>query len=128
MSLLLAILLYRMSAPFSIVGTNQSLAVSLHTNVLTVAPVYQVTISGAGPAEQKLDASSLQSRLDRQNELFKEQFASDAAPSSGEKKSLLGDFLSPQAHDRMRSTAGSAPDSSPSLPMDFLNKMESRTS
>ena len=36
--------------------------------------------------------SSLQSRLDLQNQLFKEQAASDAAPTSGERKSLLGDF------------------------------------
>ncbi len=60
--------------------------------VLTVAPVDQQTISGASPAGQEVQASSLQSRLDRQNQLFKEQAASDAAPSSGEKKSLLGDF------------------------------------
>jgi uncharacterized protein (DUF885 family) len=92
MSLLLAMLLYPMSAPSSIVGTNPSLLVKLNINVLTVAPLYQETISGARPAEQKLDASSLQSRLERQNELFKEQAASDAAPSFGEKKSLLGDF------------------------------------
>jgi uncharacterized protein (DUF885 family) len=81
MSLLLAMLLYPMPASSSIVRTNQSLSVRLHTDVLT---------STQRPA--KLEASSLQSRLDRQNELFKEQFASDAAPSSGEKKSLLGDF------------------------------------
>ncbi len=92
MSLLLAMLLYPMSAPSSIVGTNPSLSVKLNINVLTVAPLYQETISGARPAEQKLDASSLQNRLERQNELFKQQSASDATPSSGEKKSLLGDF------------------------------------
>ena len=92
MSLLLAMLLYPMSASSSIMRTNQSLSVRLHANVLTVAPIYRDAINGAHPAEQQVDASSLQSRLDRQNELFKEQSASDAAPSSGEKKSLLGDF------------------------------------
>ncbi len=66
--------------------------VKLHANVLTVVPFYQDPIRGAGPAEQRLDASSLQNRLDRQNQLFKEQAASDAAPSPGEKQSLLGDF------------------------------------
>jgi uncharacterized protein (DUF885 family) len=81
MSLLLAMLLYPMPASSSIVRTDQSLSVRLHTDVVTSTP---------RPA--KLDASSLQSRLDRQNELFKEQAAADAAPSSGEKKSLLGDF------------------------------------
>jgi hypothetical protein len=81
MSPLLAMLLYPMPASSSIVRTDQSLSVRLHTDVLT---------STSRPA--KLDASSLQSRLDRQNELFKEQAASYAAPSSGEKKSLLGDF------------------------------------
>jgi uncharacterized protein (DUF885 family) len=92
MSLLLIMLLYPMSAPSLILGTNPSLSVRQNTNVLTVAPVYQQTISGASPAGQEVQASSLQSRLDRQNQLFKEQAASDEAPSSGEKKSLLGDF------------------------------------
>jgi uncharacterized protein (DUF885 family) len=92
MSLLLAMLLYPMPASSSIVRTNQALSVMLHSNLLTVAPLYQKTTSGASPAGQELGASSLQSRLDRQNQLFKEQAASDAAPSSGEKKSLLGDF------------------------------------
>jgi uncharacterized protein (DUF885 family) len=92
MSLLLAMLLYPMPASSSIVRTNQELSVMLHSNLRTVAPLYQETTSGASPAGQELEASSLQSRLDRQNQLFKEQAASDAAPSSGEKKSLLGDF------------------------------------
>jgi uncharacterized protein (DUF885 family) len=92
MSLLLAMLLYPMPASSSIARTNQALSVMLHSNLLTVAPLYQKTTSGASPAGQELGASSLQSRLDRQNQLFKEQAASDAAPSSGEKKSLLGDF------------------------------------
>jgi len=92
MSLLLIMLLYPMSAPSSILGTNPLLSVGRNANVLTAAPVYQQTISGASPAGQEVQASSLQSRLDRQNQLFKEQAASDAAPSSGEKKSLLGDF------------------------------------
>jgi uncharacterized protein (DUF885 family) len=92
MSLLLAMLLYPMPASSSIVRTNQALSVMLHSNLLPVAPLYQETTSGASPAGQELEASSLQSRLDRQNQLFKEQAASDAAPSSGEKKSLLGDF------------------------------------
>ncbi|HEY6764277.1 MAG TPA: DUF885 domain-containing protein [Candidatus Sulfotelmatobacter sp.] len=92
MSLLLAMLLYPMPASSSIVRTNQALSVLLHSNLLTVAPLYQKTTSGASPAGQELEASSLQSRLNRQNQLFKEQAASDAAPSSGEKKSLLGDF------------------------------------
>ena len=89
MSLLLAMLLYPMPASSSIVRTNESLSVLLHSNLLTIAPLYQETTSRAG---QALEASSLQSRLERQNQLFKEQAASDAAPSSGEKKSLLGDF------------------------------------
>jgi uncharacterized protein (DUF885 family) len=92
MSLLLAMLLYPMPASSSIVRTNQALSVLLHSNLLTVAPLYQKTTSGASPAGQELEASSLQSRLNRQNQLFKEQAASDAAPSSGEKKSLLCDF------------------------------------
>jgi hypothetical protein len=82
MSLLLAMLLYPMPASSSIVRTNQALSVLLHSNLLTVAPLYQKTTSGASPAGQELEASSLQSRLNRQNQLFKEQAASDAAPSS----------------------------------------------
>jgi uncharacterized protein (DUF885 family) len=92
MSLLLAMLLYPMLASSSIVRTNQALSVPVHHNLLTVAPLYQKTTTGASSAGQELEASSPQSRLDRQNQLFKEQAASDAAPSSGEKKSLLGDF------------------------------------
>jgi uncharacterized protein (DUF885 family) len=92
MSLLLIMLLYPMSAPSSILGTNPSLSVRRNANVLTLAPVYQQTMSGASPAGQEVQASSLQNRLDRQNQLFKEQAASDNAPSSGENKSLLGDF------------------------------------
>jgi uncharacterized protein (DUF885 family) len=92
MSLLFAMLLYPMPASSSIVRTNESLSVLLHSNLLTIAPLYQETTSGASPTGQDLEASSLQSRLERQNQLFKEQAASDAAPSSGEKNSLLGDF------------------------------------
>jgi uncharacterized protein (DUF885 family) len=92
MSLLLAMLLYPMPASSSIVRTNESLSVVLHSNLLTIAPPYQETTSGASPTGQDLEASSLQSRLERQNQLFKEQAASGAAPSSGEKKFLLGDF------------------------------------
>jgi uncharacterized protein (DUF885 family) len=92
MSLLLAMLLYPMPASSSIVRTNQALSVQVHRNLLTVAPLYQKTTNGASSARQELEASSPQSRLDRQNQIFKEQAASDAAPSSGEKKSLLGDF------------------------------------
>jgi uncharacterized protein (DUF885 family) len=92
MSLLLAMLLYPMPASSSIARTNESLSVLLHSNLLTIAPLYQETTSGASPTRQELEASSLQSRLERQNQLFKEQAASDADPSSGEKKSLLGDF------------------------------------
>ncbi len=59
---------------------------------MTVAPVDLQTMSEASPAGQEVQASSLQSRLDRHNQLFKEQAASDAVPSVGEKKSFLGDF------------------------------------
>jgi uncharacterized protein (DUF885 family) len=90
MFLLLAMLLYPVLASSSIVRTNQSLSVRLHTDVLNSRPLSYETISGARPAEQ--DSSSLQNRLERQNQLFKEQAASDNAPSSGESKSLLGDF------------------------------------
>jgi uncharacterized protein (DUF885 family) len=92
MSLLLIMLLYPMSGPSSMLGTNPSRSVRQNSAVLTVAQVYQQTSSGASPAGQEVQASSLQGRLDRQNQLFKEQAASDAAPGSGEKKSLLGDF------------------------------------
>ena len=92
MSLLLAMLLYSMPASSSSVRTNESLSVLHYSNLLTIAPLDQETTSGASLTGQELEASSLQSRLDRQNQLFKEQAASDAAPSSGEKKSLLGDF------------------------------------
>jgi uncharacterized protein (DUF885 family) len=92
MSLLLIMLLYPMSGPSSILGTNPSRSVRQNSAVLSVAPVYQQTSSGASPAGQEVQASSIQSRLDRQNQLFKEQAASDTAPGSGEKKSLLGDF------------------------------------
>jgi uncharacterized protein (DUF885 family) len=92
MSLLLAMLLYPMPASSSIARTNQALSVLVHRNLLTVAPLYPKTTSGASSAGQELEASSPQNRLDRQNLLFKEQAASDAAPTSGQKKSLLGDF------------------------------------
>ena len=93
MSLLLAtMLLYSPPAPSSMVRTNPAVSVLLHGNLLTVAPLYQEMTSGISPAGQELEASSLQSRLERQNQLFKEQAASDAAPSTGEKKSLLGEF------------------------------------
>ena len=92
MSLLLtAMLLYPPRVPSSIVQTNQ-VSVLPHSNALTAAPLYQNMTSGASPAAQELEASSLQGRLDRQNRLFKEQAASDAVPGSGEKTSLLGDF------------------------------------
>jgi hypothetical protein len=81
MSLLLAMLLYPMSAPSSILGTNPLLSVRQNTNVLTVAPVYLQTMSGASPAGQEVRAPSLESRLDLQNQLFKEQAASDTAPN-----------------------------------------------
>jgi uncharacterized protein (DUF885 family) len=73
MSVLLAMLLY---------GTPSSASIVLH----------QTPTGGASQKGKKLEASSLQNRLDRQNLLFKEQAASDAAPTSGKKKSLLGDF------------------------------------
>ncbi len=80
MSLLLA-MLYPMSAPSSILGTNPLLSVRQNTNVLTVAPVYLQTMSGSSPAGQEVQAPSLQSRVDLQNQLFKEQAASDTAPN-----------------------------------------------
>ena len=93
MSLLLAMLLYPMPAFSSIERTNESPSVLLHSNLLTVAPLSQQTTSGASPTGQELKASSsLQNRIDQQDELFKEQAASDADPSPGEKKSLLGDY------------------------------------
>lgn len=90
MSLLLAMLLYPIFTPSFIVRTEESLSVVLHSNLLTIALPYQETTGEA--AGKELEASSLQSRLERQNQLFKEQAASDAAPSSGDKQSLLGDF------------------------------------
>jgi uncharacterized protein (DUF885 family) len=92
MCLLFAMLLYPMPASSSIVRTNQALSVLVHRNLLTVALLYQKTTSGATSAGQELEASSIKSRLARQNQLFEEQAASDAAPSSGKKKSLLDDF------------------------------------
>jgi len=93
MSLLFAaMLLYALPGSSSIVRTDEAVSVLPHSNLLTVAPRYQKVTSGAGPAAQELEASSLEGRLDRQNQLFKEQADSDAAPSPGEKKSLLGDF------------------------------------
>ena len=93
MSLLLAaMLLYSLPTSSSIVRTNHALSVLLQRNPLTIAPPYQKTTSEANPAGQELASSSLQCRLDRQNQIFKEQAASDAAPSAGEKKSLIGDF------------------------------------
>ena len=90
MSLLLAaMLLYPYPAPSSIVRTDQAVSVMLHSNLLTAAPLHQKVTSGTG---QEAEESPLQSRLERQNQLFKEQAASDAAPSAGEKKSILGDF------------------------------------
>jgi uncharacterized protein (DUF885 family) len=93
MSLLLAaLLLYPMPASSSTVRTNQARSVLPHSNLLSFATLDWEISSEASPAAQELQASSLQGRLDRQNQLFKEQAASDAAPSSREKKSLLGDF------------------------------------
>jgi hypothetical protein len=90
MSLLLIMLLYPMSAPSSILGTNPLLSVGRNANVLTAAPVYQQTISGASPAGQEVQASSLQSRLDRQNQLFKEQAASDTLPTENPRIARAG--------------------------------------
>ena len=87
MSLLLVMLLYPIPTSSSVVRINQIPSAVLRSNSLASASVDQRT-SGATPSE----ASSLQSRLDLQNQLFKEQAASDATPSSGEKRSLLGDF------------------------------------
>ncbi len=87
MSLLLVMLLYPMPTSSSVVRINQVPSALLRSNSLASASVDQRT-SGATPSE----ASSLQSRLYLQNQLFKEQAASDATPSSGEKRSLLGDF------------------------------------
>ena len=87
MSLLLVMLLYPIPTSSSVVRINQIPSALLRSNSLASASVDQRT-SGATPSE----ASSLQSRLDMQNQLFKEQAASDATPSSGEKRSLLGDF------------------------------------
>jgi uncharacterized protein (DUF885 family) len=82
MSMLLAMLLY---------GTPMS-SFSIRTDESVSAVLHQKPTGGASQKGKKLEASSLQSRLDRQNQLFKEQAAADAAPASGEKKSLLGDF------------------------------------
>ncbi|ADV84486.1 DUF885 domain-containing protein [Terriglobus saanensis] len=92
MSLLLAMLLYSIPASSSSVRTNESLSVLHYSNLLTIAPLDQETTSGASPTGQELETSSLQRRLERQNQLFKEQAASDATPTSGDKKSLLDDF------------------------------------
>ena len=85
-------LLYPMPASSPVMRTNQAPSVLLHWSFFTSASVDQRTTSEASPAAKEPEASSLQSRLDLQNQLFKEQAASDAAPSSGERKSLLGDF------------------------------------
>jgi uncharacterized protein (DUF885 family) len=74
------------------VRTSYLLSVPLYNSLLTITALHQEKPSGGSPAGQNLEASSVQSRLDRQNQLFKEQAAADAAPSSGKKKSLLGDF------------------------------------
>ena len=91
MSLLLVMLLYPMPTSSPVVRTNQSSSVLLRSDLLTSASVDQKA-SGATPLGKEPEASSLQSRLNLQNQLFKEQAALDADPSSGEKKSLLGDF------------------------------------
>jgi uncharacterized protein (DUF885 family) len=80
--MLLAMLLYGTSVSSFSIRTDESVSVVLH----------QKPTGGASQKGMKLEASSLQSSLDRQNELFKEQAAADAASSSREKKSLLGDF------------------------------------
>ena len=82
MSVLLAMLLYGTPSSSFSLGTDESVSVVLH----------QTPTGEASQKGKKLEASSLQNRLDRQNLLFKEQAASDAAPTSGKKKSLLGDF------------------------------------
>jgi uncharacterized protein (DUF885 family) len=92
MSLLFAMLLYPMPTSSPVVRTNESLPVPFYKSLLTITPLHQETTGGGSPTGQDLGASSVQSRLNRQNQLFKEQAAADAAPSPGEKKSLLGDF------------------------------------
>ncbi len=82
MSVLLAMLLYGTPSSSFSLRTDESASIVLH----------QTPTGGASQKGKKLEASSLQNRLDRQNLLFKEQAASDAAPTSGKKKSLLGDF------------------------------------
>ena len=82
MSLLLALLLYGPPVSSFSIRTDESVSVVLP----------QKPTGGASRKGKKLEAFSLQSRLDLQNQLFKEQAAADAAPSSGEKKSLIGDF------------------------------------
>jgi uncharacterized protein (DUF885 family) len=82
MSMLLAMLLYGTPVSSFSIRTDESVSVVLH----------QKPTGGASQKGKKLEASSLQNRLDRQNLLFKEQAASDAAPTSVQKKSLLGDF------------------------------------
>jgi uncharacterized protein (DUF885 family) len=82
MSVLLAMLLYGTPSPSFSLRTDESVSVVRH----------QTPTGGASQKGKKLEASSLQNRLDRQNLLFKEQAASDAAPTSRKKKSLLGDF------------------------------------
>jgi uncharacterized protein (DUF885 family) len=92
MSLLLAMLLSSTPASSSEVRTNGSLTVLVETSVLTIAPPYQDASSGVNPRGQELETPSLQSRLERQNQLFEEKAVSDADPSSGGEKSVLGDF------------------------------------
>src|ERR1700733_11969410 len=82
MSVLLAMLLYGTPPSSFSLRTDESVSVVLH----------QKPTGGASQKGKKPEASSLQNRLDRQNLLFKEQAASDATPTSGQKKSLLGDF------------------------------------
>jgi hypothetical protein len=127
MSLLLAILLYPMPGSLSIVRTNQSLSVTLHSNLLTFTPLYPDTTSGASQTGQELEASSLQSRLERQNHSSKNKLLRTQLRVPERRSPYSAISLSPQAHDRMRSTAGSAPNSPLSPPMDLLNRIESRT-
>lgn len=92
MSLLFAMLLFSTSAPSSGVRANGSLSSAAHSSFPTIAVRYEDASGRVGSAGQDLEATSIKSRLERQNQLFEEQSASDADPSSGGKKSLLGDF------------------------------------
>lgn len=85
MSILLAVLLYPMSmSSFFVQPSQQPLD--------TVPASGRVASSKPAQVTGRKSLSRLQSRLDLQNQLFKEQAASDATPSATKGKSLLGDF------------------------------------